>query len=327
MILTLVEHADGRPDRLSLETLTVARRLASTTGKPVQAVLFGPGARDAAAALAGQGVANASVVEEPRFDAYSPAAWGAAVAELAGGGATAVLAAGSDRGNEVMAHVGARTGLAMAANCVEITPGEPFRVVRQRWAGSLLEDASLDGGTPLLTIAPHAAPVEEAAGAAPAVETFTPKVTEADLRVRVVGRVEPAAGSLNLADAKVVVGGGRGLGGPEAFGMLDELAGLLGGAVGVSRVATSAGWRPHSQQIGQTGLRIAPDLYIACGISGAIQHIVGCRAAKRILVINKDAEAPIMSRAAYAVIGDLHTVVPAISAEIRRVRSNGKDAD
>ena len=326
MILTLVEHADGRPERLSLETLTVARRLASSVGKPLQAVLFGAGAREAAAALAGQGVATATVVEDPRVDAYAPAAWGAALAELTGRGATAVVAAGSDRGNEVMAHVGARTGLAMAANCVEVTPGEPFRVVRQRWAGSLLEEASLDGGVPLLTIAPHAAPVEEATGAAPAVETFKPELTDADLRVRVVGRVEPAAGSLNLADAKLVVGGGRGLGGPEAFGILDELAGLLGGAVGVSRVATSAGWRPHSQQIGQTGLRIAPDLYIACGISGAIQHIVGCRAAKRILVINKDAEAPIMSRAAYAVIGDLHTVVPAISAEIRRVRGNGATA-
>jgi electron transfer flavoprotein alpha subunit len=328
VILTLVEHADGRPDRLSLETLTVARRLASSIGKPVQAVLFGAGARDAAAALAGQGVAVAKIVEDPRLAAYAPAAWGAAMWEMAGAvpHATAVVAAGTERGNEVMAHVGARSGLPMAANCVDVTPGEPFRVVRQRWAGSLLEEASLDGGVPLLTIAPHAAPVEDVAGAAPAVETFKPEVAEADLRVRVVGRVEPAAGSLNLADAKIVVGGGRGLGGPEAFGILDELAGLLGGAVGVSRVATSAGWRPHSQQIGQTGLRIAPDLYIACGISGAIQHIVGCRAAKRILVINKDAEAPIMSRAAYAVIGDLHTVVPAISAEIRRVRGNGATA-
>jgi electron transfer flavoprotein alpha subunit len=326
VILTLVEHADGRPDRLSLEALTVARRLAASVGKPVQAVLFGAGAREAAAGLAGQGVGTAMVVEDRRLDAYAPAAWGAALAELSGRGATAVVAAGSERGNEVMAHAGAKTGLAMAANCVEVTPGEPFRVVRQRWAGSLLEEASLDGGVPLLTIAPHAAPIEEATGAAPAVETFKPEVTEADMRVRVVGRVEPAAGSLNLADAKIVVGGGRGLGGPEAFGILDELAGLLGGAVGVSRVATSAGWRPHSQQIGQTGLRIAPDLYIACGISGAIQHIVGCRAAKRILVINKDAEAPIMSRAAYAVIGDLHTVVPAISAEIRRVRGNGATA-
>jgi electron transfer flavoprotein alpha subunit len=306
----------------------VARRLGAKVGKPVRAVLFGAGAREATTALAGQGVASATLVEDPRLDAYAPVAWGAAIAELAGAAspATAVVAAGSERGNEVMAHVGARTGLAMAANCVDVTPGEPYHVVRQRWAGSLLEEASLNGGVPLLTIAPHAAPVEEPGGAAPVVEAFKPKLTEADLRVRVVGRVEPAAGSLNLADAKIVVGGGRGLGGPEAFGMLDELAGLLGGAVGVSRVATSAGWRPHSQQIGQTGLRIAPDLYIACGISGAIQHIVGCRAAKRILVINKDAEAPIMSRAAYAVIGDLHTVVPAISAEIRRVRDNGATA-
>src|SRR6187397_835941 len=130
-----------------------------------------------------------------------------------------------------------------------------------------------------------------------------------------------AAGDrISLSDAKVVVGGGRGMGSAEAFAMLDELAGLLGAAVGVSRVATSLGWRPHTQQIGQTGTRIAPDLYIACGISGAIQHIVGARAAKRILAINTDAEAPIMSVADYAVIGDLHQVVPAISAEVRRVK-------
>jgi electron transfer flavoprotein alpha subunit len=178
-----------------------------------------------------------------------------------------------------------------------------------------------------MTVAPHAVAVEEGAGAAaPKVEAFTPELSDKDLRVRVVRRVPAEAGSLSLADAKVVVGGGRGVGGPDGFGALEELAGLLGAAVGVSRVVTSAGWRPHTMQIGQTGLRIAPDLYIACGISGAIQHIVGCKAAKRILVINKDAEAPIMGRAAYAVIGDLHTVVPAISAEIRRVRGNGASA-
>ena len=123
---------------------------------------------------------------------------------------------------------------------------------------------------------------------------------------------------ISLTDAKVVVGGGRGVGSAEGFGELEELAGLLGGAVGGSRVVTSAGWRPHSDQIGQTGLRIAPDLYIACGISGAIQHIVGCKAAKRILAINTDPNAPIMAAADYAVIGDLHQVVPAIIAEIRR---------
>jgi electron transfer flavoprotein alpha subunit len=326
VILAFVEHADGRPDRLSLEALTVARRLGTTTGQPLRAVLFGSGARDAATQLANQGVATASLVDDDRLAAYAPAAWGSALAQLAAHDASAVVAAGSERGNEVMAHVGARTGDPVAANCTEVTPGTPWTVVRQRWAGSLLEEARLDGGTPLLTIAAHALPVEEVAGTAPAIETFKPEVTEADLRARLVGREAPVAGSLNLADAKVVVGGGRGVGGPDGFGPLEELASLLGAAVGVSRVATSAGWRPHSMQIGQTGLRIAPDLYIACGISGAIQHIVGCRAAKRILVINKDPDAPIMSRASYAVIGDLHAVVPAISAEIRRVRGNGASA-
>ncbi len=135
----------------------------------------------------------------------------------------------------------------------------------------------------------------------------------------VVRRLAPDRSGISLTDARVVVGGGRGVGSAEAFSELEELAAVLGAAVGVSRVVTSAGWRPHSQQIGQTGLRIAPDLYIACGISGAIQHIVGAKAAKRILAINTDRDAPIMSVADYAVIGDLHQVVPAITAEIRRV--------
>ncbi|HEX5149089.1 MAG TPA: electron transfer flavoprotein subunit alpha/FixB family protein, partial [Candidatus Limnocylindrales bacterium] len=142
--------------------------------------------------------------------------------------------------------------------------------------------------------------------------------SERDLVVRVTGREAPAAGAISLADARVVVGGGRGVGSAEGFATLEELASLLGGAVGGSRVVTSNGWRPHSDQIGQTGLRIAPDLYVACGISGAIQHIVGCKAAKRILAINTDPDSPIMGLADYAVIGDLHQVVPAITAEIRR---------
>jgi electron transfer flavoprotein alpha subunit len=133
--------------------------------------------------------------------------------------------------------------------------------------------------------------------------------------------VEPEEGGVSLPRARVVVGGGRGLGGAEAFDLLEELAGLLGGAVGCSRAVTSLGWRPHSDQIGQTGTRIAPDLYIACGISGAIQHMVGCKGSKRILVVNTDPQAPILAKADYAVIGDVREVVPAVSAEMRRVRS------
>ncbi len=222
-------------------------------------------------------------------------------------------------GQEVLAHAAAFSGLPMAANCVEVEPGEPFRLTRQRWAGSLLEEATLDGPTRFLTIAEHVIePAPAAARADIRLVPFEPDVADADLRSRVVARVEPEAGAVSLADARVVVGGGRGVGSSDAFSELEELAALLGGAVGVSRVVTSAGWRPHAMQVGQTGTRIAPDLYIACGISGAIQHIVGCKAAKAILAINTDPDAPIMSRASYAVIGDLHTVVPAISAEIRR---------
>ena len=320
MILAFVEQDGGRPDRSSLEALTFARRLAVGMGEPLGAVLFGAEAATAAAALSAYDVASALVVEHPGLDAYAPAAWGRSVAGVVGAASPSiVLAAGNDRGQEVLAYAAAMVGAPMAANCTDVRPGEPFEVSRQRWGGSLLEDARLDGAIRFLTIAEHATPPEEIAGAAPvAVSSFTPSLSDADLRVRVVARVAPEAGKVSLADARVVVGGGRGVGGAEAFSELEELAGLLHGAVGVSRVVTSAGWRPHSQQVGQTGTRIAPDIYIACGISGAIQHIVGCKAAKSILVINTDPEAPIMSRASYAVIGDLHAVVPAISAEIRR---------
>ena len=332
MILVLVEHAGGHPDRLSVEALVLARRLATGGGGPVHAVLIGEGARAAAAELAGQGVAVAHVAEDPRLAAFAPAAWAATVASvMASSAATIVLAPGSDRATEVLAYVAARTGLPMAANVVDIPAGAgagggggPIRLTRQRWAGSLLEDAVLDAPVKLLSVAGHAfEPEASAAGAAPSVEAVSGAVADGDLRVRVSGRVEAEAGSISLGDAKVVVGGGRGLGSSEAFAMLDELAGLIGAAVGVSRVATSAGWRPHAQQIGQTGQRIAPDLYIACGISGAIQHIVGCKAAKQILVINSDPEAPILARASYAVIGDLHAIVPAITAEVRRVKAAG----
>jgi electron transfer flavoprotein alpha subunit len=327
MILAVVEHMDGRPERLSLEMLSLARRLGSGTGEPVEAVLFGAGAAESAGQLVGRGVSVAHVVEDDRLAAFAPVAWAASIVQLMTARApSVVLAAGSDRGNEVMAHVGARTDLPLAANVTDVVPGEPFRLTRQRWAGSLLEDAVLDAPTKLLTVAPHAVAIDEpatggaaAAQSAPVVEPFPPTLTDDDLRVAVARRLEPEVGGISLTDARVVVGGGRGVGSPEAFSELEELAALLGAAVGVSRVVTSSGWRPHSQQIGQTGLRIAPDLYIACGISGAIQHIVGAKAAKRILAINIDPDAPIMSVADYAVIGNLHEIVPAISAEIRRV--------
>jgi electron transfer flavoprotein alpha subunit len=268
------------------------------------------------------------VATDARLDDYAPAAWAAAIrAIVAARSPAAVVVAGSERSNEVLAHVAARSGLPMAANVTDVTPGSSWRLVRQRWAGSLLEDAALDAPIRLVSVAPHAVAAGAATTAGPAgspaptVTRFEPELEPADLVARVVGREANAGGGISLSDAKVVVGGGRGVGSAAGFERLEELASRLGGAVGGSRVVTSLGWRPHSDQIGQTGLRIAPDLYIACGISGAIQHIVGCKAAKRILAINTDPESPIMAVADYAVIGDLATVVPAITAEIERRRA------
>jgi electron transfer flavoprotein alpha subunit len=239
--------------------------------------------------------------------AYQPAAWAKA---LAAEPADVIVAAGSDRGNELLAHVAAILELPFAAN---VTAIEGDVVTRQRWGGSLLEEARLHGSPKVMTAALHVHPSAELGD----VETLT---APDDGSPKVLERVEESSGGVSLRDAKVVVGGGRGVGSAEGFAIIEELAGLLGAAVGCSRVVTSAGWRPHADQVGQTGTKISADLYIACGISGATQHIAGAKGAKRILAINSDPEAPILAAADYAVIGDLHEVVPAISAELRKVR-------
>jgi electron transfer flavoprotein alpha subunit len=241
---------------------------------------------------------------------YVPAAWAAAIAAE---DADTIVAAGSDRGNELLAHVAAQLDQPFAAN---VTAVDGDVVTRIRWGGSLYEEARLHGSPRILTVAPHVHPVCE-----PVMVEQLSIPADADTTVRVLERVEEDSGGVSLRDAKVVVSGGRGVGSAEGFGIIEELAQLLGGAVGCSRVVTSAGWRPHTDQVGQTGTKISADLYVACGISGATQHIAGAKGAKKILAINSDVEAPILASADYAVIGDLHEIVPAISAELRRVRS------
>jgi electron transfer flavoprotein alpha subunit len=182
-----------------------------------------------------------------------------------------------------------------------------------RWGGSLLEEARLHGSPLLLTVAPHAV----AAAAQTGVEV-TPLPVVDDGAPHVREHLEASSAGVSLADAEVVVSGGRGVGSAEGFTMIEELAELLGGAVGCSRAVTMAGWRPHTDQVGQTGTKISPDIYIACGISGATQHMAGCKGAKKLMAINADGEAPIFASADYGVIGDLHEVVPAICAELRK---------
>ena len=318
MIVVVVET--GQLD-MSLEALTFARELSQRTADAVQAVVVGAIADENALReqLGKQGVAVAHRPDDERIDAYAPAAWAAAVADVVeSAGANIVLASGTPRGNEILAHLAARLDVAMAANVVQ-AEAEPFVVTRQVVGGAALEQMRLADRVAVLSVAGHACDPQPAA--AP-VDTeligYSPKLSDRDLVARVV-RVEASekADTGALTGARVVVGAGRGAGGPDGFGDLIELTELLGGALGVSRVVTSLGWRPHSEQVGQTGSRIAPDLYIPCGISGAIQHWAGCQSAKAILAINTDAEAPMVTKANYAVIGDLHEVVPAINAELK----------
>lgn len=319
MILGIIEHDRGVIDATSLQMLTLGRDLAAQTGTPLEAVLIGDDAASLEEAIKPFGMATIHRVTHPHLDDYAPAAWAEAVVQLGRArGALAILAPGSDRGNEVLAYVASKTGLAMAANCTRVDAGEAYRVVRFRWGSSLLEEAELSGEIKLLSVAPHAVEAIEAALDEVTVQEFEPVLSAADLRVKVTRREETASSGVTLKTARVVVGGGRGVGSAEGFAVLEELAEALGGIVGGSRVATNNGWRPHTNQVGLTGTRIAPQLYIACGISGAIQHLVGCKGAKRILVINTDRDAPFFTRADYGVVGDLHEVVPAVVAELRK---------
>jgi electron transfer flavoprotein alpha subunit len=318
-VLCLVEHdASGVADA-SVRALSFARELAGGDDG-ASAVLFGPADQIPHEELASYGATGAHVIEPGDLPGYAPQAWARALAGLATQtGATAVLAAATDRGNEVLAHLGAITGQPMAANCVSAEPGQDgtHRVVRQRWAGLLLEDSSLAGSPALMTVATEAVQAPTLAEpAAIAVHVYRPALDEDDLRVCATESAGHSSG-VSLATARVVVGGGRGVGGPDGFAPLEELAGLLGGVVGVSRVVTSEGWRPHKQQVGQTGTKITPELYLACGISGAIQHMAGCAGAKHLVAVNTDPGAPILSHADYAVLGDLREVIPALVAAIR----------
>jgi electron transfer flavoprotein alpha subunit len=325
MILVLVEVSSaGEAVETSREAVTFARDLAAAGGGvPIDAVLVGMPNDTLVQVLAAHGVRRVHALTGPAYESFSGAAWAAGLLEVRErAGSVVVMAAGTPRGNEVLAHVAARTSLPMAANVVSFEGLSPFTVTRQVVGGAALEEMRLAQRPAIFTVAGHAvaaAPADVPGAGELVVET--PTVADADLVARVVSTDEPEPDlSGALTSAKVVVGAGRGAGSAEGFDDLLELADLLDASLGVSRVVTSLGWRPHHEQVGQTGSRISPDLYIPCGISGAIQHWAGCSSAKTILAINTDPDAPMVTKATHAVIGDLHEVIPAVNAEIRRRR-------
>jgi electron transfer flavoprotein alpha subunit len=317
MILVYIDHDRGEVDPISLQAVSAAKALDAD----VQAVIVGPGAKDLAAGVAAFGATMVHVGHHPDLLDFTPRAHARALHHLVEMTSPRVLmGGGTPRGSEVLSHVAAMMDLPFASECVSITLTGPDSadIVRARWAGNLLDEAIVVAPILIATVQAHAFAALEA-GAALSVSEFEVPVADGDLLVRVEDRVGSSAGGVGLAEAKVVVSGGRGMEGPEAFGMLEDVAGVLGGAVGCSRVVTSAGWRPHAEQVGQTGTKVAPELYLAFGISGATQHIAGCKSAKTLIAINTDSQAPIMGFADYVVVDNLHTFLPILIEKLKAV--------
>ncbi|NNN11852.1 MAG: electron transfer flavoprotein subunit alpha/FixB family protein [Acidimicrobiaceae bacterium] len=318
MILCLVEISDDKVADASLSAVSLGAKLAGENSDSLACVAVGEVSDSARKELGSYGVSTLYLASDPRLSPFAPAGWAKAVlAAVDSSGAKVVLGGSTDRSTEVLARASAKLDAAFMANCIDIKTAGGYQVSRLRWAGSVIEDAVVSE-VPIAMFS-----VVQSELAAPMVketevqlETLSFDIGDSELRDAVTEVLLPTGDGVSLSDSRIVIGGGRGVGSPEGFKVLDELAGILGASVGVSRVVTGLGWRPHKDQIGQTGTKIAPELYIACGISGAIQHMAGCRSAKCILAINQDRDAPIMSLADYAVVGDLHKILPKLIEEL-----------
>lgn len=322
-ILTFVEQRDGVLRRASLEALSEAKRLAEDVSWPVTAVLVGDGVAALAPNLGGHGASKVVVADDPRLAAYSPEGYAAAVrAAVEKVRPTVLFLAASALGRDLSGRVAARLDAGCLSDVTRVWL-EDGRVVAERpvYSGKAL--ATVDGGEGSLTVVtlrPNVFPPQQWPGEA-VVETLV----LGDPAVRAVTRQVVAAegAELDVAEADIVVSGGRGLKESAHFSLVRDLAQALGGAVGASRAVVDAGWIDHAHQVGQTGKVVSPALYVACGISGAIQHMAGMSSSKIIVAINKDPEAPIFKVADYGVVGDLFQVLPALVEEIRSMKSQG----
>ncbi|SDT79475.1 electron transfer flavoprotein alpha subunit apoprotein [Streptomyces sp. TLI_053] len=313
-ILVLVDHADGVVRKPALELLTLARRI----GEP-SAVVLGAGdkAAELAAKAAEYGAAKVYVADGAEFADQLVVPKVDALAQIAkAADAAAVLVTSSGEGKEVAARVALRLGSGVITDAVDLRAGDSGPVATQSvFAASYTVDSRVSNGVPVIAVKPNAV-APEAAPAAGTVEDVTVAFT--GNAAKVVSRTpRVSSGRPELTEAAIVVSGGRGVGAAEGFGVVEELADVLGAAVGASRAAVDAGWYPHSSQVGQTGKQVSPQLYIANGISGAIQHRAGMQTSKTIVAVNKDPEAPIFELADYGVVGDLFEVLPQLTGEVK----------
>ncbi len=317
------EHHDGKLKKASLEALCAGKTLASGLGGTLAAVLVG-GTDDMAAVLGRCGAGKVYQIEGDAHETYTSEGYGAAIAALAKEKKPAVVLMGcTAQGRELGPRLAAKLEAGIAPDCIEVAVSDGHLVVtRPVYAGKAIVTCEFASATQIVSIRPNVMPPAEPDPAASAdVEKVASSVEPGSLRKVVREVVKSVSARPELSEADIVVTGGRGMGGPEHFGMLEELADLLGAAVGASRAAVDAGWREHRDQVGQTGKTVSPTLYIACGVSGAIQHLAGMKTSKVIVAVNKDPEAPIFNVADYGIVGDLFEVVPMMIEQIKKVRA------
>ncbi|TDC48380.1 electron transfer flavoprotein subunit alpha/FixB family protein [Jiangella ureilytica] len=310
-ILVLVDHVDGEVKKTALELLTLARR----AGEPA-AVFLGSGYDAARDTLGQYGAAKAYVVEAPELEQYLVVPKAEALAQIAqSSGAGGVLLTSTPEGKEIAARLAVKLGSGVVTDAVDVAAD--LTTTQSVFAGGYTVTAQVTKGTPVITVKPNSVTPEATGGTVGAEDKVAVAFSDAATKARIVERKPRAAtGRPELTEASIVVSGGRGTGGD--FGPVEALADALGAAVGASRAAVDSGWYPHAYQVGQTGKTVSPQLYLACGISGAIQHRAGMQTSKTIVVVNKDPEAPIFAMADFGVVGDLHTVLPQATAEIQK---------
>jgi len=313
-VLVLVDHTDGEVKKVTAELLTFARRL----GEPA-AVFIGPGFDAAKATLAQYGATKVYVAEAADLSSYLVAPAAELLAKLvADSGPAAVLLTSGAEGKEVAARLAVKTGSGVLTDATDVTTeGGSISAEQPVFGGSTVVRSTVTTGTPIITVRPNSVAAEASDGAAERVDVSV-ELSEAAKGARITDRVVEEKGERpELSEAAIVVSGGRGVGSGENFSVIEALADSLGAAVGASRAATDAGWYPHQHQVGQTGKTVSPQLYIAAGISGAIQHRAGMQTSKTIVAINKDPEAPIFELVDFGVVGDLHQVVPALTEKVK----------
>jgi len=318
----VAEQREGALRKVSFEIATTARNLADELGVEVSAVLLGAGIENLAPELATYGVDTVYVVDDAALETYTTDAYAAAVARLVGEhDPDILLMAASVQGKDLSSRLVGKLATGMATDCVEVKIADGKLVAkRPQYAGKCYAEVVVSGTPQMASLRPNVFPAAENPKAGTVVK-FDPALTAEELKTKVLEVQKDTSGKVDLTEAEIIVSGGRGMKGPDNYTIIEELADVLGATVGASRASVDAGWRPQSDQVGQTGKVVSPNLYIACGISGAIQHLAGMGSSKYIVAINKDPDAPIFAKADYGIVDDLFTVVPEVTAAAKKLLS------